>query len=180
MKLVKIRYPNSKKFKEAWGILRASFPFNERRGLNAQIKIMKNKLYDLFLVYDSKELVGIIAYWNFHSFLFIEHLAIKNKFRNHGRGTELLRNHIIKKNKKAVLEAEKLKNRISIKRIKFYKKVGFKLNRHNYIQPPYDKSKKPVPMFLMSFPDKLSNINFLDIRKKIYTKVYGIKDSFPK
>ena len=173
MKFKKIENSNSEKFNEAWSIYESSFPSDERRSLESQLKLMKNKLYNFFGVFEKNVLVAVIAYWNFGNFLFIENLAVKTELRDIGIGTRLLEEYLIKNKKKIVLEVERLSNKIAIKRIKFYKKIGFKLNKYNYIHPPYGKGKNPIPMFLMTYPKTINKSEFSLIREKVHTTVYG-------
>lgn len=75
-----------------------------------------------------------------------------------------------------VVEVERPNTDITQRRIEFYKKVGFKLNKYDYIQPPYGVGKNPVPMFLMTFPNKIKESEFILIRKKLHSDVYGLKE----
>jgi len=166
---------DSQEFKEAWEIYESSFPSDERRTLKLQKELIKNKKYNFFRVTNKDALVAIICDWNFGDFLFIEHLAVKENFRGKGSGKESLKEYLSKNNKKIVLEVERPENEIAIKRINFYEKNGFKLNAFGYIQPPYGKDKNPVPMFLMSYPKKITEPEFSSIRERLHIVVYGLK-----
>lgn len=175
MKLVKIKNPNSKEFEKAWKIYESSFPSDERRDLDGLSKNFKNRIYNFYSVYEKGLLIGILDGWVFDSFKFIEHLAIKQKLREKGLGTGLLKK-IIKENKKLIIgEVEKPETEIAKRRIKFWEKAGFKLNKYDYIQPAYNKNKNPVPMFLLSYPRELSESEYIEIRREIHAKVYGCK-----
>ncbi len=163
---------NQKDFsKEIRDIYEESFPSDERRDLESQIKLLDNKRYDFKAIYENNSLIGLIACWDLEDFLFIEHFAIKKELRGKGIGTNLLKQYINKK--RVVLEVEQSKSELNNRRIKFYERLGFYLNYYDYIQPSYGKNKKPVPMYLMTFPDKLDNIGFLSLKKNIYKIVYG-------
>jgi hypothetical protein len=88
-----------------------------------------------------------------------------------------LQNFLDECNNKVILEVEPPTDESSLRRINFYKTIGFKLNDHNYIQPPYDKNKKPVKMIIMSYPNNINYSEFIDIRKQMHTRVYGMKKS---
>ncbi len=78
-------------------------------------------------------------------------------------------------NKKIVLETERPETDIARRRIRFYERLGFKLNRHNYTQPAYSPEKKPVPMFIMSHPKEITEQEFSAIREKLHKTVYGLE-----
>ncbi len=77
--------------------------------------------------------------------------------------------------KKIVLEVERPETEEARRRVIFWEKLGFKLNEHHYIQPPYDDWKEPVKMFIMSSPKEIDYIDFSLIRQIIHTQVYGLE-----
>lgn len=161
-------------FKEIWQIYEESFPNDERRNLTQQKELFNHKKYVLLAVYADKEIVGLISNWILDGFCFIEHAAIKKLHRGKGFGTRSLALYLKKVKKKFVLEVEPPKTPTARKRIDFYKKLGFKLNELDYIQPPYGKGKNSVHLMIMSYPKELKEKEFEKIKKEIYTKVYGI------
>ena len=44
--------------------------------------------------------------------------------------------------------ADEMKRR----RVGFYQRLGFALNAHHYMQPPYTEGGSPVPLLLMTHP----------------------------
>lgn len=180
MELKKINNQHCNDFKEIWTIYKSSFPFDERRSLKQQLKLFKNKRYSFFAVYEIKSLVGIITLWNLNNCIFIEHLAVKRNLTGRGIGTKLLKEFISKHKKTIILEVERAKSEANKRRISFYKRLGFKLNKHLYTQPSYAKSKSPVPMFLMAYPHKISKPKFSKVREEIHTSAYGCKKAILK
>jgi len=174
MEIIKLINEDSQEFKEAWRIYESSFPSDERRTLDLQKELIENKQYNFFMVLKDKILVAIITDWNFKDFLFVEHLSVEKDLRGKGIGTELLKEYLSKNKQKIVLEVERPETNIAIKRIKFYEKIGFKLNDFDYIQPPYGKDKNPVPLFLMTYPKKITESEFSSIREKLHIVVYGL------
>lgn len=161
-------------FKSIWSIYLDSFPKEERRTLDQQTEIMKDKLYSLEGVYHNEKLIGFYALWNLEEFVFIEHIAINKEFRGMGYGSKIMQEIIIKHNKQIVLEVEYPENYYCIKRIEFYKKLGFNLNDFKYEQPPYQKEYKAVPLLIMSYPQAIKAKEFLSIKDKLYKYVYKI------
>jgi ribosomal protein S18 acetylase RimI-like enzyme len=174
MEFIKLENSDSHEFIEAWKIYESSFSSDERRTFDLQKKLIGNKHYTFFSVLKDKARVAIIAQWDFEDFLFIEHLAVKNDMRCKGIGAELLKEYLAKNKEKIVLEVERSDTEIASKRIKFYEKIGFKLNNFDYIQPLYGRDKNPVPMFLMTYPEKITDSEFTSIRKILRKVVYGL------
>ena len=175
MEFIKLENWDSQEFREAWEIYESSFPSDERRTLELQKELIKNKQYNFFIVTKDNILVAIITDWNFGDFLFVEHLAVKKDLRGKRIGTELLEEYLSKNKQKIVLEVERPETKIATKRIEFYEKIGFKLNDFDYIQPPYGKGKNPVPLLLMTYPNKITGSEFSTIRKKLHIVVYRLE-----
>ena len=171
MKFKKINQ-DSKEFKEIWKIYEYSFPKDERRTLEKQTQTFKKTEYKLFAVYEA-ELIGFIAIWEFEEFRFIEHIAIKKEQRNKGLGTKLMKEFL--DSKIVVLEVERPNTEIDKRRIEFYKRLGFKLNTYDYIQPPYEEGKNPVPLYLMTHPKEITEQEFSKMKEKLFKTVYEQK-----
>ncbi len=175
MDFIKLENLNSKYFKESWEIYNSSFPIDEKRDLNSQEKIFIKKNYAFCAILNENKIIGILSFWDLDNFLFIEHLAVKENQRNKGFGTKILKKFLVENNRTSILEVEKPNTAIDMKRIRFYEKLGFALNKFDYIQPSYGKNKKPVQMILMTYPNKKKKNEFSLIMKKIHLEVYGLK-----
>jgi N-acetylglutamate synthase-like GNAT family acetyltransferase len=181
MKFKREKDTKKSSFGKAWIIYEDSFPKNEKRDILHQNKLMHKNEYYFFSVSEKKQVIGLIAVWNLGTFSFIEHLAIKNDLRNKGIGSKLIKKYLDSKNNPVILETEYVNtSAIAKKRIRFWKKSGFILNKYDYIQPPYSKDKSKVPMLIMSYPHAINQKEFNKIRKKIHLKVYGLKQPLIK
>ena len=153
-------------------LLVESFPTDEYRELEEQREyVINNKNFHMNIIYSSTAPVGIINYWKFDIFTYVEHFAILPTHRNCGYGAASIKK-LIEKEKTIILEVEKPTDKTSIRRIAFYKRCGLKLCEKEYIQPAYRKNSNEVPMHLMSCRIKL-NENFESIKNSIYHTVYG-------
>lgn len=175
MKWNKIYDLETIEFKKGWKIYEAAFPEDERRDLKQQAHINQNIEYNFYNIEINNEIVAIIADWKFDDFIFVEHLAVRKDKRGQGLGTELLNSYLSSIDKTIVLEVERPEDIDSKRRIKFYENLGLKLNLHDYIQPPYAKDKNSLPMYIMSFPNKIDQNTFFKIRDNVYSKVYQVK-----
>ncbi|NVN94588.1 MAG: GNAT family N-acetyltransferase [Bacteroidetes bacterium] len=150
-----------------------SFPPDERRLFKKVVNLLNDTRFSLSAIKFENEVVGMLSLWDFTSFVYIEHFAISEEFRNNGLGSYVLKKLIQDENRQIVLEVELPEDVFSLKRIKFYERFGFYICRESYIQPPYDdRGKEALPMLIMAKPEIDSSFIFEDIRKTIHQKVY--------
>lgn len=159
---------------EIWPVYEEAFPAEERRSIKQQKAIMKNPCYNLKILHSGVKTAGFIGFWDFSNFLFIEHFAFKKRFRCQGLGTKTLQKIKALFKKKIIIEVEKPETFIAKRRIKFYERLGFKLNNYDYLQPAYNKTQEPVPLLIMSYPEKMDTEDFIKIKDMLYHRVYGI------
>ena len=157
--------------------MESSFPPDEVRELKDGIALLGNDSFSLLAVYENDNLVAFIETWSLNDMTFIEHFAVKEESRGKGLGKEIM-NQIISKHDRIVLEVEPPEAEATKRRIKFYEKLGFKLNNYPYIQPPLSKDKKPLPSLLMTYPKELSETEFIETRNKIHKIVYSLEKPF--
>lgn len=137
----------------------AAFPYEERRDLLHQKECLKNNFFGFFEIYDDETEVGFIALWSFPEFIYIEHLAIDEEKRSGGYGSKTI--EFLKGIYKMpiILEAEAPETEQQIKRIRFYDRLGFKMNDYDYVQPSYHGGEG-VPLKILSFPEILNQEEF--------------------
>lgn len=96
--------------------------------------------------------IGLITYWNFTKFIYIEHFAIDYEHRCGGMGSRALKAFIDKQSKPVLLEVEHPSDTdpMTQRRINFYTRHGFCVLPYTYIQPPYEPGMPAVPLLLMA------------------------------
>ena len=152
-----------------------AFPYEERRDECDEEKCFLKKEFNFCGITDNGESVGLIVFWLFSDFLFIEHIAINNEKRGNGYGTKAIEFLKEKYNLPIILEAESPETEIQKKRIKFYEQLGFKVNSYNYTQPSYHNGES-VPLLVLSFPELLNESEFEEFFKTTREIVYGIEN----
>ena len=75
-----------------------------------------------------------------------------------------------------VLEVERPVEEMAKRRICFYERQGFTLWKNDYYQPPYKPGDDFLPMYLMVYGDLNPEKDYEDIRHKLHTVVYGVKE----
>lgn len=152
-----------------------AFPANERRDLTFQRNNTDNESRFCCNVLEEDEIaVGLLNVWDLPGFYYIEHFAISKQLRNKSYGTKTLKAFLDKAKKPIIIEVERPENDLAKRRIDFYLRVGFKLDHHNYRQPPYRLSDKAYPMYIMSYGDIDMEQNYEEVKSIIYKEVYGV------
>ena len=160
-------------FDEVWKLMELSFPSDERWDRVGFLSEYKNPEFRS-LVYHPDKLGGVLNYWDFVSFIYIEHFAVQPYLRGQGIGTALMAElSRIADGRMCLLEAEPPQDsHIAARRIAFYERLGFLLNGYEYIQPAMGKDEHPLPLVIMSSPEALTEECFIAARDKIYERVY--------
>lgn len=158
-------------------LITASFPYEEYRDLAELREFTAGKRqFHNNLVRDAGKMVGIVTYWDFGKFHYVEHFAVLPSMRGKGYRKEvltLLRDTIPTP---VVLEVELPVDGVSRRRIRFYERCGFRLWSREYLQPPYRPGGDFLPMYLMVYGGMGGEKDLGIVRKRIYGEVYGCRD----
>ena len=116
--------------------------------------------------------LGLLTTWHFEEFIYIEHFAIDPTLRSQGYGSEALKAFIHEHGKPIVLEAEPPTDALSIRRIRFYERIGLTLYDFPYMQPAYTEDSHPVELRLMGTLDTETTPLPL-VSQILHREVYG-------
>lgn len=125
---------------------------------------------------NSQKLLGLLTTWHFEEFIYIEHFAIDPTLRSQGYGSEALKAFIHEHGKPIVLEAEPPTDALSIRRIRFYERIGLTLYNFPYMQPAYTEDSHPVELRLMGTLDTETTPLPL-VSQILHREVYGWVDN---
>lgn len=165
-------------FKDIFEIMQQSFPGEEFRNYNAQKELLNIKNYNIaFKKNDENRVICFIASWEFDNFIFIEHFAVAQCTRNSGVGSAFLKDFLFHCNKNVILEVEVPTTEIKKRRIDFYKRLGFYLNKYEYLQPAMRENTLPIPLKIMSNNTYLNELEFYNIKDTLYKIVYKVNDA---
>lgn len=156
MKQIRLKNISNNYFHQAWELYEDAFPFEERRLLNDQICVLKKDNYHFDVLIENKQFIGFILWWDFETHRYIEHFATSVYQRNKGFGKLILTKYIDTNDKPIILEVELPSTSLKVRRIKFYERIGFKLNQHYYEIPPLEEGQTPLQLLLMSYPNFIS------------------------
>jgi len=160
-------------FENFWTLYEQTFPEHERRDLELQQEIMSHPAFRIQHYKKDDLYEGFLNTFHFADFVFVDHLAVCPDQRGEGRGSAIMQELIHSTLKPIVLEVERPTSDNAVRRIDFYEGLGFHLNVFDYIQPAIDEGREPVPLFLMSYPERLNAADYETVRQVIYRNVYN-------
>lgn len=171
--LIPVTHPEFPGFAELKLLYFRAFQPDERRDVNDLIAQLEMKDFTLLMIQMYDKPAGLIALWEFQDFVFIEHLAITEQFRNKKIGETALKLISESRDLPVVLEAQYATEVVSEGRIKFYQRIGFDIIDEDYEQPAYSPEKNSKKMLLLSnraiMPDPVEEI-VQQIHKTVYKK----------
>lgn len=161
-----------KTFDEIFPLLESAFPVTELRVKEDQRALLGEPCYRLYGVRREGAFAAIFATWEIEDFLYIEHFAVKEEYRNGGYGGMLLDALLAEKKRPMVLEVELPKDALTRRRIGFYERHGLVFNSYPYLQPPMRKGQGVLPLRLMTKPAAIDAKTYQRYKKRIHSIVY--------
>ena len=169
--MINLKPVTEEKFSSIYERLIDAFPYEERRDEVDEKRCFLKSQFNFCEITDDGKSVGLIVFWVFERFLFIEHIAINKEIRSKGYGSKAIKLIKTKYNLPIILEAEAPETEVQQKRIKFYENLGFKVNSYDYTQPSYHNGDS-VPLLVLSFPEKLNQTEYDEFFKETRIVVY--------
>ena len=155
-------------------LLQSAFPADEYRDLQAFRDFTDNNpLFHNNILLHHDTPIGILTYWDFDTFCYVEHFAIDPALRNAGWGACALALLKARLQRPIVLEVELPVDELTHRRVSFYQRQGFELWPNPYQQPPYRPTDAYLPMRIMAWGSLSSLHDFEQVKQRIYTEVYG-------
>jgi ribosomal protein S18 acetylase RimI-like enzyme len=157
-------------FETVYKLYKDSFPSDERRSKSQLLKCFNNKRYNLLGFWNNKTLIGLLEYWDFTTFIFIEHIAVKKKYRGQSIGKNIMKT-MTEKEIPIYLEIELIDDENTQRRFNFYKHLKFKILPVKYFQPSYSANKQSIEMHFLALNHSI-NANITEIIATIHNTVY--------
>ena len=133
----------------AMALYRRSVPAHELRLWPDQQAVMNDPLYHFDLCLLDGALAGLILYWDFGAYIYVEHFCVEP----------------------IILEIDPLTDDVAVRRKGFYERCGYVANGFAHIHPPYQAANHGHTLIVMSHPRALSQAEFdtftVDLREKV-------------
>lgn len=137
-----------------------SFPIFEQRTASQQEKAFASPSYHLSAYHEADTLVGFISYWEFETYIYIEHLAVNQATRGKGYGSKLMKELIASTSKIILLEIDPIVDDISASRLRFYQHLGFYSNSHTHTHPPYREGYSAHPLVVLTTQRAITQVEY--------------------
>jgi len=155
-----------------------AFPPQERRNIEQLKNFIETKPGMHFnAIQEAGELCGLITYWDFNSFRYLEYLAVSPQKRNHKIGQKALDYMKLKMPGPFLLEVEPISDEMTERRINFYQRNGYEVLEKNYTQPSYNERPEDcIPLWIMGNTELITSNQLPEFIKTIKKEVYGTKE----
>ncbi len=154
-----IKTPSDRLFADFIKLYDASFPAYERRTAALHEIALSDPRYTQEVWTFGGDIAALNSYWTFPSYIFLEHYAVGQNLRGRGIGTRLLSEFVRSAGKPCILEIDPPVDEVSIRRLHFYERVGFKATPF-YISQIYIPGYEDQKMLILSHPDAISEEAF--------------------
>lgn len=152
-----------------------SFPAEERRPWDDIAGQAERRAPKLYAILADGHLAGMLTLWTFSLFVYVEHLAISPSLRGHGVGSDAMRNLIDRVGEKPVvleIEPPVAHHPETVRRLNFYRSLGFSVIDTDYIQPPYSPGLPSINLHLLA----TTALPAGSTARTLHKEVYGKKD----
>lgn len=173
VRLERIQTPGQRYFADLLELYLGAFPEEERRDSSSLADILGVAAMYFSAVIAGDELSGMVVYWKFDRYLYIEHLAVMPEKRCKGIGRHVLQ-ILQNEGNPVLLEVEIPFDGESRERTRFYTGCGFIPLDVDYVQPPYRKGEKLLPMLLYSDKSDWNHEILNECIHEFQSQVYNI------
>jgi ribosomal protein S18 acetylase RimI-like enzyme len=174
--LKRITHAEDSSLNQLLSLYAEAFPPEVRRDIDQLKYLIENQPKMNFnAIQEADELCGLLVYWNFDSFRYLEHFAVFPEKRNRKIGEQAL-DYIAQHIKGSfIFEVEPAVSEITTRRINYYRRNGYEILEKDYIQPSYRQdSEEDVPLWIMGNPEAaqphLLKEYIRTVKKEVYRK----------
>ncbi len=156
-------------------ILVEAFPEEERRELEEVHALLGTSELELLVPEENGQAHGMLMIWNLPNRVFLENFAVRKDSRGCGLGREML--SFVRRywKKPVILEVEPPTGEVEKHRIAFYERNGFHLSYFPYLMPNLRGAGEPLPLLLMSCPEKMEDEEARKAAEELYKTAYRNK-----
>lgn len=155
MELLRIGVEDKERWDKVWDLYEDSFPIAERRKIEDHLRAYDDELFFPLSVWEDQQLIGILFFWEWDNYRYLEHLAVTPELRGSGYGTQVLR-YLTDSNHTIILEIDPLINELSVRRLQFYERSGFTLTPYRFVHLPYRLDGIKQELLILSYPKMIT------------------------
>ncbi len=151
MEYLQINPNDTEQWGSVWNLYEESFPEAERRKKEDHLRAAADTRFFPLSVWEGRDLIGLMFFWEWESYRYLEHLAVNPALQGQGHGSRMLR-HLRDSEHTIILEVDPLINELSVRRLQFYERAGYSLTPYRFMHLPYRLNVKPQELLILSYP----------------------------
>jgi len=158
------------RWSNVWQLYEESFPVAERRKKEDHLLACTDEHFFPLSVWEGDALVGLMFFWEWKSYRYLEHLAVHPDLRGHGYGSQMLR-YLRDSEHTIILEIDPLINELSVRRLQFYERAGYTLTPYRFVHLPYRLEAQPQELLILSYPNMITKEQHNDFLRFVNEEV---------
>ncbi|CAK7052113.1 MAG: hypothetical protein PETM_02192 [Petrimonas sp.] len=178
MEFLRIEQSDKNRWNKVWELYESSFPTAERRKMKDHVRACSDPQFHPVSAWEDGELIGLLFYWEWDMYRYLEYLAITPGLRGHGFGSQLL-HYLRDSNHTIILEIDPLINELSVRRLQFYERAGFTLTPYRFMHLPYRLEGQPIELLILSYPKMITKGQHNDFLKFLGKRVIVYCEGYP-
>lgn len=143
------------RWQRVWKLYEESFPAAERRKEADHLRACADRRFFPLSAWEGRELIGLLFFWEWDSYRYVEYLAVNPDLRSQGFGSQIL-HHLRESGHTIILEVDPLINELSVRRLQFYERSGFVLTPYRFIHLPYRLEAQLQELLILSYPQMIT------------------------
>src|SRR5690554_3594726 len=121
MEFLSIEAGDKERWEKVWELYEDSFPIAERRKVDDHLRACNDERFFPLSAWEGQQLIGLMFFWEWDSYRYLEHLAVNPELRGQGHGSQLLK-YLRDSEHTIILEIDPLSNELSVRRLQFYER----------------------------------------------------------
>ena len=155
MEFFRIDPKEQERWQSVWRLYEESFPVAERRKMEDHLLACWVERFYPLSSWEGNRLTGLLFFWEWDNYRYLEHLAVVPQLRGQGYGSEMLR-YLRDSEHTIILEIDPLVNELSVRRLQFYERAGFTLTPYRFLHLPYRLEAQPQELLILSYPHMIT------------------------
>ncbi len=179
MEYLRIDPTDTERWDSIWNLYEESFPLAERRKKEDHLRAVADGRFVPLSAWDGEELVGIMFFWEWDSYRYLEYLAVNPRLRGQSFGSQMLR-HLRDSAHTIILEIDPLVNELSVRRLQFYERAGYTLTPYRFMHLPYRLEAEPQELLILSYPSMITKDEHNDFVRFLNEEVIKYCEGHPR
>ena len=178
MEYLRISPNDAARWNSVWKLYEASFPEAERRKKEDHLRASTDERFFPLSVWEGRDLIGLMFFWEWESYRYLEHLAVNPALQGQGHGSQMLR-YLRDSEHTIILEVDPLINELSVRRLQFYERAGYMLTPYRFVHLPYRLDTEGQELLILSYPKMITKEQHNDFLRFVNEEVIRYCEGYP-